>query len=264
MYTMTAKVETITPHRSTVEEVPAKPPGAPKAPAATGAKARRKAQPQSIDGIYQRVLGAILAHQLPPGTQLVEERLASVFGVSRTKIRQALARLAHDSVVTVIPNRGAFVSSPTVAEAREVFAARRLIEPDLVRRLAARATAAEIERLRTHVAQESAARAADDRRAIIRLSGEFHQAIAEMAGNSFLARTVRELETLTCLVIILYDAPNIPSCPFHEHSSITDAIEARDAGRAAALMIEHLTHVESTLDLNREADVEVDLEAVFA
>jgi DNA-binding GntR family transcriptional regulator len=228
------------------------------------AKPRRKAAPLSIDGIYQRVLSAILAHQLPPGTQLVEERLAGVFGVSRTKIRQALARLAHDAIVNVIPNRGAFVGSPTVEEARDVFAARRLIEPELVRQLAHAATPAQIARLRAHVALESAARAANDRRAIIRLSGDFHQIIAELAGNTFLVRTMRELETLTCLVIILYDAPNIPSCPYHEHSDITDAVEAHDQNRSAALMIEHLNHVERSLDLNQAADKEIDLEAVFS
>jgi len=224
----------------------------------------RKRRPLSIDGIYQRVLTAILEHQLPPGTQLVEERLASVFGVSRTKIRQALARLAHDTIVTVVPNRGAFVSSPTVEEAREVFAARRLIEPSLVERLARSATKAHIARLRGHVALESAARAAGDKRSIIRLSGEFHRIIAEAAGNSFLARAMRELETLTCLVIILYDAPNVPSCPYHEHSDITDAVEAHDSIRAAALMVEHLNHVESSLDLRQAAAGDVDLEAVFA
>jgi len=224
----------------------------------------RKPRPLDIEGIYQRVLGAILEHQLPPGTQLVEERLASVFGVSRTKIRQALARLAHDSVVTNVPNRGAFVSSPTVEEAREVFAARRVIEPSLVERVARSATAAQIARLREHVALESAARAAGDKRSIIRLSGDFHQIIAETAGNAFLARTMRELETLTCLVIILYDAPNVPSCPYHEHSDITDAIEAHDADRAAALMLEHLNHVEGSLDLKQAAAGDIDLEAVFA
>lgn len=218
----------------------------------------------SIDGIYHRVLGAILEHQLPPGTQLVEERLASVFGVSRTKIRQAYVRLAHDSIVTVVPNRGAFVSSPTVEQARQVFEARRLIEPNLVERVARSATAAQIARLRDHVALESAARTAGDKRSIIRLSGEFHQIIAEVAGNSFLARAMRELETLTCLVIILYDAPNVPSCPYHEHSDITDAVDAHDAARAAALMLEHLNHVESSLDLKQAVAGDIDLEAVFS
>ena len=230
----------------------------------TKAKATRKLAPPSTDGIYDRVLAAILAHQLPPGTQLVEERLAGVFGVSRTKIRQALARLAHESIVTNIPNRGAFVSTPTIEEAREVFEARRLIETELVRKLAHAATRANVEKLRAHVALEAAARTANDRREIIRLSGDFHQIIAGLAGNEFLARVMRELETLTCLVIILYDAPHVPSCPHHEHSGITDAIEAHDAIRATALMVEHLNHVESSLDLNQAPGGEVDLEAIFS
>jgi DNA-binding GntR family transcriptional regulator len=194
----------------------------------------------------------------------VEERLAAVFGVSRTKIRQVLGRLAHERIVTVFPKRGAFVAKPTLDEARQVFDARRVIEPALVRRVAETAAAADVARLRAHLADESQARARSDRRAIIRLSGDFHQLIAEMAGNAPLARTMRELETLTCLVIILYDAPNLPSCPSDEHGAIVDAIARRDPERATALMLEHLAHVQATLDLHEESSGEIDLEAVFA
>ncbi len=227
---------------------------------ATGAAKRLP----SVDAIHQRVLLAIVEHRLPPGTKLGEERLAGVFGVSRTQIRQVLERLAHDSIVTVQPNRGAFVSSPTVEEAREVFAARRLIEPELIRKATLAATPADIARLRHHVALESAARAANDKRSVIRLSGEFHQIIADIAGNRFLARTMRELETLTCLVIILYDAPNVPACPYHEHSDLVDAVEARDAKRSAVLMLEHLQHVEASLDFQRRGDGEIDFTAIFS
>src|SRR5262245_9309350 len=125
---------------------------------ARGARAAtRKAKP-SVEGIHERVLNAILEHRLRPGMQLVEERLAAVFGVSRTKIRHALARLAHDGIVTVFPNRGAFVSSPTREEVHEVFEARRLIEPALVRRLVGKVTPALVRRLRDHVKQENVAR----------------------------------------------------------------------------------------------------------
>ena len=151
-----------------------------------------KAAPPSVDAIHQRVLGALVEHRLPPGTKLGEERLAAVFGVSRTQIRQVIERLAHDRIVTVVPNRGAFVSSPTVEEAREVFAARRVIEPELIRQALRAATAADIKRLRAHVAKESAAREAHDKRSIIRLSGEFHQLIAEVAGNRYHKNAVRQ------------------------------------------------------------------------
>ena len=229
-----------------------------------GRTATVKAAPPSVDAIHQRVLGAMVEHRLPPGTKLGEERLAAVFGVSRTQIRQVIERLAHDRIVTVVPNRGAFVSSPTVEEAREVFAARRVIEPELIRQALRAATPTDIKRLRAHVAKESAARAAHDKRSIIRLSGEFHQLIAEVAGNRYLAKTLRDLETLTCLVIILYDAPNVPACPYHEHAHLVDLIEARDERRAAEQMVEHLQHVEASLEFERPADGEIDFESVFA
>jgi DNA-binding GntR family transcriptional regulator len=79
-----------------------------------------------------------------------------------------------------------------------------------------------------------------------------------------IARTMRELESLTCLVIILYDSPHVPACPYHEHSGLIDAIERHDADEAARRMIEHLNHVEAALDLTREGEREVDLEAAFA
>lgn len=237
-------------------------------PAAKRSHLPRNAAPvkraPGVNAIHQRVLLAIVEHRLPPGTKLGEERLAGVFGVSRTQIRQVIERLAHDSIVTVQPNRGAFVSSPTAEEAREVFAARRLIEPDLIRKATQTATAADLKRLRQHVAQETAARLANEKRTMIRLTGEFHQIIAEMAGNRFLARTMRDLETLTCLIIILYDAPNTPACPPHEHDELVDAIASRDAERAAALMLEHLQHVEGALDFQRSNDGEIDFDSVFS
>jgi len=83
-----------------------------------GAKADEESSgAASVDDISDKILGAIWEHRLPPGTKLVEEKLAAVFGVSRTKIRLALGKLSHDSILTVEPNRGTFVSSPTVEQA---------------------------------------------------------------------------------------------------------------------------------------------------
>ena len=103
--------------------------------------ARRVAK-LSSDEIFQRLRLAIMERRLPPGTQLVEQRLAAIFKVSRTKVREAIGRLVHDCVATNIPNRGAFVSSPSVEQAHEVFAARQLIEPALIREVTQLATAA--------------------------------------------------------------------------------------------------------------------------
>ncbi|MCO4861385.1 GntR family transcriptional regulator [Cupriavidus sp. WGlv3] len=218
----------------------------------------------SVEEIADRILTAIWEHRLPPGTKLVEEKLGGVFGVSRTKVRLAFAKLAHEGVLTVHPNRGTFVSSPSVAEARQVLHSRHLLEPALVRDLAGAISAKGVRALRETTRQEAQARDSNDRRAIIRLSGEFHCKLAEMTGNQYLGKYMRELCSLTCLIIALYDAPGVPSCPHHEHDDIVDALEAGDGERAARLMSEHLGHVESTLRLELPAEEKVDLEAVFA
>jgi len=219
----------------------------------------------SVEAISDRILGAIWEHRLPPATKLVEEKLASVFGVSRTKIRLALARLSHDGILTTEPNRGTFVSSPTIEQARQVFVARRLLESALMRTLCHTGLRRDqLARLRRNIAMEGDARIRNDRHATIRLSGEFHVLLADTALNAYVSKYMHELCSLTCLVIALYDAPGTPACPHHEHAAIVDALEAREADKAGALMIEHLDHVENTLRLEMPADVEVDFEALFA
>ncbi len=121
-----------------------------------------------------------------------------------------------------------------------------------------------LERMRALVRDETKARAANDRHAIIRLSGEFHMVMGELAGNAFLAKTIRELATLTCLIIFLYDAPSIPSCHGDEHAEILDAIGRKDASRAMRLMLHHLDHVEQSLALEGDAPQPLELEQVFA
>ena len=128
------------------------------------------ATPLSDNDIYERIVSAILDHKLLPGTKLVEDKLGTVFGVSRTRIRPVLVRLANEQIVTLTPNRGATVAQPTQAEAREVFEVRRMIEPTLISCFIAQAQAEDIAVLSHCIAQEEDARNAGDMRRAIRLS----------------------------------------------------------------------------------------------
>jgi DNA-binding GntR family transcriptional regulator len=227
-----------------------------------GASQARLQRENAHDDIYEKIYVAILEHRLHPGTKLVEERLAEIFGVSRARIREVLARLAHEQIVELFPQRGAYVAKPTIEQALDVFEARRLIEPAVLRRLVETLTPDKLARLRQHQELELDARRREDKRAVVRLSGEFHSLAAELAGNTALARSMRELSVLTCLMIFLYDAPTSTSCRADEHSQIIDAVAKRDSARAERLMLEHLNHIESSMKLE-VATEEVDLAAVF-
>jgi DNA-binding GntR family transcriptional regulator len=237
--------------------------------AASARKTKAKALPAAPQGvavrgaIYDRILQSVLEHRLPPGTKLVEDTLAGLFSTSRAQVRDVLARLADEGVVTIIPNRGAFIATPSPEETREVFEARRLIEPMLVRWLIARRDTEAIDELRRLIAEEEDARARQDRPRMVRLAGEFHMVLADHAGNRMLARTLRALATITCLAIFLYDAPNATACREDEHTLLLNAIERRRADRAAELMLEHLDHIEASLDLNQHEEEPVDLAAAL-
>lgn len=213
--------------------------------------------------IYERIYAAILEHRLNPGCKLGEDRLAAIFDVSRARIREVLARLAHEGIVDLFPQRGAFLAKPSAERARHVFEMRRLLEPGVITRLMTAITPAKLAKLREHQAREQDARRRNDKRAVIRLSGEFHTLLAELAGNSLIEKTVRDLTTMTCLIIFLYDTPTPVACRADEHSSIIDAIGKHDGARAAKLMLEHLDHIEGSLDL-APGEMEIDLEAAFA
>lgn len=229
------------------------------APAKTGKRADRE---KSVDDIYERIYVAILEHRLHPGTKLGEERMADIFGVSRARIREVLARLAHEQIVELFPQRGAYVAKPSIEQARDIFEARRLIEPAVLKRLIDTLTPEKVARLRQHQELEADARRRGDKRAVIRLSGEFHTLAAELAGNTALARSLRELCMLTCLTIFLYDAPTAHSCRNDEHERLVDAVARRDRAKSEKLMLEHLEHIESSLKLDVD-NGEVDLAEIF-
>ncbi len=214
--------------------------------------------PASKDDIHGRIYNAIVEHRLQPGTKLTEERIAELFSVSRTQVRGVLQRLAVEQLVTLVPNRGAFVAKPTAAQAHDVLDVRRTLEPGVVARLIERIGAGEardaIRQLRKLVRREQQAHASGDRRTAVRLSGEFHVLLAELSGSVIYARMMRELTPLTCLAILSFEAPTAAACPNDEHAQLIDAIEAGNTAGAAALMTEHLQHIERALDLSRAGE----------
>jgi DNA-binding GntR family transcriptional regulator len=218
----------------------------------------------STEAIVERITAAVLEHRLAPGAKLGEESLGEIFGVSRTKVRQALIRLAQDKLVTLLPARGAFVAQPSAAEAREVFDARRAIERVVTERFAACATREQLSRLREHLSREREAIAAGDGSLRNRLLGEFHVHIAEMAGNSVLAEVLSELVSRSSLITLIHQDARAASCSSDEHAAILDALRRRDATGAVRLMDKHLSHVERELEGRAAPRAASDLRSVLA
>ncbi|BBE73367.1 GntR family transcriptional regulator [Oharaeibacter diazotrophicus] len=217
------------------------------------------------DAIRDALYDAIVDRRLAPGTRLVEDEVGATFGASRTVVRAALQALAVGGVVTLERNRGAFVARPTPEEARQVFAARRMIEPGLAIAAAERIGPADVEALEAHLAREAAAiaeRGPTARRAEIRASGDLHLMIAAIAGNDLVTRFLRDLVARSSLVIALYGRSGASSCARDEHGGIVEALGRRDGALAGALMREHIDHIEADLDYS--AAGAADIQALLA
>lgn len=208
-------------------------------------------EPTATDRVYGAVLAAIVEHRIAPGTRLREVDLAEGFDVSRTVVRQALQRLAADHVVELQHNRGAQVPKPTREDAAHVFDARRVLECEIARRVAGRLAEPEHATLAALIAEEQAAEARGDTAAAIRLSGEFHRALARQAGNPILLRMLEELLPATSLLIALYQSGAQRACAAHRHAGLLAALAGTPA-QAAAEMRRHLSEIERSLRVQAE------------
>lgn len=206
----------------------------------------------TVENICQRLWLAIAERRLRPGTRLKEEELCEIFTASRARVRQALSRLETEGLVTLVPNRGALVSEPSIEEARDVFFARRTIEGRLVDRLCDTVTPEALTKLRAHLEEERKAHARADTTASIHLSGGFHLLIAELAGSRYLTKVLRELISRTSLIIAAYQTRESADCGPEEHEEIIRMIEARDMEGAKRTMDAHLLHIEEALDLKED------------
>jgi DNA-binding GntR family transcriptional regulator len=212
--------------------------------------------------IYESVFNAVMSHRLPPGTKITEQSLCELFRVSRTTVRKVLQRLAHENIISLTPNRGASVASPTPSETHEIFAARRVVEAAIVPLVVQRATAAQLMKLRRHIRSEHAALASGDRSSWIRLTGEFHLELAEVSGNRILSRFLSELVSRCSLIIALYDSPVGVPCADGEHEQLLEVIAAGDTARALKLMDQHLLAIERRLQLEQHGDA-IDLAEIL-
>lgn len=214
--------------------------------------------------IYNEMHRAISDRRLPPGTKLVEEHLADVFRVSRARLRSVLQALARDNVVTLEPNRGAFVSQPPPDEARHVFAARKLLEAGLADVVIAGVTEKALDRLRKHVALEAKTERGPDRHRDLKNSHDFHMLVARLAANPVLEAFLSELLARSALITAIYERSDSSLCSHSSHQHLVDVLANRDPIAYKAAMLGHLAEVEANLDLVTSGQIaSVNLRKVF-
>ena len=193
--------------------------------------------------IAERLRDLIIEGVLPPGSRLNERELCERLGVSRTPLREALRRLAHDGLVTLIPNRGAFVtemSRDAVRESFEIMAALEALACELACQHIVEAEVAEIE-VKTY--EMMACHARRDLPEYYRLNRAIHQRIAAAARNSLLDEMSHKLNLR---IQNLRFRSNLDQHKWdgavREHQKMVELLRARDGAALATLMRAHLRH----------------------
>jgi len=203
----------------------------------------------------ERVLHAlrelILGGELAPGARLGEVELADRLGVSRTPVREALTRLAAEGIVEIQPNRGARVTTWTVAELEGVFDLRIALEPQLTAFAvpnAGPADVADLDDLAHRMVEVGSPGAGQDLDALVPLNREFHDRLVALAGHPALATALAAAirPPIVRRNFSAYDAESLRRSLAH-HLEIVAALRAGDPGWARAVMTAHISNARAVM-----------------
>jgi DNA-binding GntR family transcriptional regulator len=201
------------------------------------------ALPSRTVAVLGAIKHAILAGELKPGQPLVETDLAEVLGVSKTPVREALKTLAGAGLVIMSPYKGAAVRIVDDEQARHLYDARLLIEPEAL----ARAVTLKGDWQPAHRALHRADHAADQAERSL-ANRDFHRELYAGCGNPLLVKMLDDLRDQTALVSVAAwrhepDHAQIPSWEHEaaEHRAVLRAAQDGDPERAAGLLRDHIT-----------------------
>lgn len=204
--------------------------------------------------VHERLKELLITRTLAPGDHLVEERLATLLGVSRGPVREALQRLHRDGWITLRPRHGAFVNQPTGEQVHEFFEARELVERAAAQ-LAAERCSPEDAAAMLLVCDEADAdlRRGASAQTMTAHTAHFHHLVLESARNHLLLEFGKQLSDRSRW----FFAPlvsTIASQAWVEHRRVAELIAAGDSDAAAEAMHGHITMSRDAYLRTRGAD----------
>jgi len=206
------------------------------------------------DEIREKMVDAILTGRLPPGTRIVETKLAQQFGVSQAPVREALRDLALYGFVVSSPFRGTRVRRITPEELLEIYPIRAALEGVAAAAAATRIDEATLSQLEGLITAMREAAARNDHWAQVSADGAFHHTIITAARNRMLEhvwQTMR-LSVTTCVT------HSLTHRSLHEiterHVPVLEALRTRDPVKAEAAIRHHIEEPGQWIRASRAAE----------
>ena len=200
------------------------------------------------EGVVERLRDMIFEGELVAGARVPEKELCLKFGISRTPLREALKVLANEGLITLQPNRGAWITSLTPEHVDELFPIMGSLEAlagELASRNATDADIAEVKALHYEMAMHFAR---GDRLNYFRANRAVHEKIIEIAANPSLLNVYRSLsERVRRVRYLANNSSGDWDASMKEHEAILFALEARDGILLANLLKTHLLNKQATV-----------------
>ncbi|MCB2169043.1 MAG: GntR family transcriptional regulator [Deltaproteobacteria bacterium] len=205
--------------------------------------------------VSYRIREMIRQRVLTKGQKVKERELCEQLGISRTPVREALRTLKSEGLIDIIPNKGAFVSEPSIENIKEIFEVMTLLEGEASRLAAQRITDQELEKLEA-IHQELKHRHAEkNSEKYLAANNRYHQYIRKLAKNQILYELIQSLQDK----IFLYRTQQLNKLgrfdqSIKEHDKLMKAFRKKDAGAAERAMKNHLKNQEEALVSNQGTD----------
>ena len=198
---------------------------------------------KSTDRVHAALRRKVIDSELAPGSQILEQELAMMLGVSRTPLREALVRLENEGLVEIIPRHGVRIIPMSVADMREIYQVLVGLEGAAASALASQPpTAAALNALEAIYDRMDSLLKAGDVTAWALEDERFHLKIVELAGNRRLREIVAncwdQAHRARMFTLRMQTHPQ-PAQSMKEHRQIIGALRKHDAARAESLLRSH-------------------------
>ena len=191
--------------------------------------------------VARKLRAAIMSGNLKPGQRLVERELCEMMGVSRPSIREALRLLEADGLVNTVPHRGPMVSTISLEEARQLYAARAVLEGFAGRECARLHDPAVVRKIGEALGRLKIALTESDMIAVLEAKTDFYAALIGGCRNAFIERMLKPLhDRITLLRITSMSHPKRVNKSLREVTAIWRAIQSGDEDLAERCCVDHI------------------------
>jgi len=209
-------------------------------------------RPKMSDEVYEALKVMILSHRLAPGQRLNLTQMEQQMGISRTPLKDALGRLAHEGLIKIEPRKGTYVADPTDDEISGSFDVRRVLEVYAVKLAVRNMTPSRLQQIRELVEALRSLVQVQDENQILQeyfdLDRDLHLLIVETSGNRRLRETWEQVNLHGYMARMCYGtAGTLIDSTQEEHEQILRAFETGDASAAEQAMSNHIDRVKRSL-----------------